>query len=187
MVKKSLKYINLGTLYENDDGEHYLLLSKDLEKDNYTIFNIKTNSVMITENIKVYPCLHISKLVETLFAMKDEIYYWLGLEYDRIKLLIDLKTWIIEIYNYEQDTWNILEEDNIIEVEDDIRIIKVDKTKFKIDTLNFKIEILTSRALKFKPYHNYILGRRNDYVFNMNNELELIPYIKFNENENVSD
>jgi len=99
-------------------------------------------------------------------------YVWLGIEYDLIKILINLLDGNVEKYNYEKEEWEFLSD----EIEDNgyMMIITIGEIRFRINLTNLKVQMANSHTLKFRNYNNFLLGLEGEFVFNGENELELI-------------
>jgi len=99
-------------------------------------------------------------------------YVWLGIEYDLIKILVNLLDGNVEKYNYETEEWDFLSD----EVDDNgyMMVITIDDVRFRINLTNLKVQIANPHTLKFRNYNNFLLGLEGEFVFNAENELELL-------------
>jgi len=99
-------------------------------------------------------------------------YVWLGIEYDLIKILVNLLDGNVEKYNYETEEWDFLSD----EVDDNgyMMVITIDNVRFRINLTNLKVQIANPHTLKFRNYNNFLLGLEGEFVFNAENELELL-------------
>jgi len=114
-------------------------------------------------------CQKLSK--KELMKGVQKRYVWLGIEYDLIKVLVNLLDGTVEKYNYETEEWEFLSD----EVEDNgyLMTLTFDVIRFRINLTNLKVQIMNGRTLRFRNYNNYLLGLEGQYVFNAENELEL--------------
>jgi len=112
--------------------------------------------------------------LSTKELMKDvkKQYAWLGIEYDLIKVLINLLDGNVEKYNYETEEWEFLTD----EVEDNgyMMVLTFGDIRFRVNLTNLKVQIANPHTLKFRNYNNFLLGLEGEFVFNAENELELI-------------
>jgi len=108
---------------------------------------------------------------ELMKSVKKQ-YVWLGIEYDLIKVLINLLDGNVEKYNYETEEWEFLTD----EVEDNgyMMVLTFGEIRFRINLTNLKVQIANPHTLKFRNYNNFLLGLEGEFVFNADNELELI-------------
>lgn len=106
---------------------------------------------------------------------------WVGIQYNSIKLLINLKSMDIEMYNIVDDDWYYLEdqfyfldsENNILEIIFDC-FDSNSELKLKLDLSTLECFIKTVNGLEYEKYNNYLVGHENDCLFNEYNQLELI-------------
>jgi len=110
--------------------------------------------------------------IKELMKNVQKRYVWLGIEYDLIKVLVNLLDGNVEKYNYETEEWEYLND----EVEDNgyIMTLTFDSVRFRINLTTLKVQMANSHTLRFRNYNNFLLGLEGDYVFNSENELELI-------------
>lgn len=139
--------------------EHNLIVSYNIETTEITnLFNTNSN--------KIYYYFDTLKNLTTV-----PTYYWMGIEYLKTKLLINLHTLEVESYDYKNKIWKPLQ---TIEELDTVLIITAKSTKFLINLDTLEVSIKKSRSIGYSPYSNFLLGEMEDYVFNSDNELVLI-------------
>jgi len=110
--------------------------------------------------------------IKELMKNVQKRYVWLGIEYDLIKVLVNLLDGNVEKYNYETEEWDYISD----EIEDNgyMMTLTFGDVRFRINLTNLKVQIANPHTLKFRNYNNFLLGLEGEFVFNAENELELI-------------
>lgn len=160
----------------NEPYEPYYVL-RHQELIGLLCLNIRSNEILTIEfqDEEVY---YFENMVNLFNNAKDGMfskYRWLGFEYGKHKVLIDLDDLTIEKYDYENDDWYEMPSE-FIQVEDnDFLVIQVEeKIYFKVNLNSLTMQVSnTKHYFKYKPFYNFLLGKENDYVFDINNDLTL--------------
>lgn len=155
-----------------------IILKTDLLLD-LIVMDIGTNeifSIKLDNIIKYSRLSNLAELTDNINNLSKEK-VWLGIEYQLehgcIRLLVNLKEKFVEIYDIEKDEWNEISDYTFNKK--DLLIDLVDYgIKFKYVFSNNKLYLKKKNGLNFRIYRNFLLGGEEDYVFNYNNELELI-------------
>ena len=186
-AKISMRKLNTNDIFfldfddNNEPYDPYYVL-RTQEPIGLLCLSIRTHQI-ITLNYpeeEIDEVYYFENMVNLFNIVRDEnkIYRWLGFEYGKHKVLIDLEDLSCEKFDYENDCWiEVDSNDNFSHIENnDFLIINCEeKVHFKINlnTLNMYVSN-TKHYFKYKPFYNFLLGEENDFVFDENNELNLI-------------
>lgn len=163
VIKKEYDYIILHNLYYSSYSEsksNMLIITKESDYFKDNLFYKEGNLINILDN---------SSNKET-----KKVYCWMGIEYNNIKLLVNLSDCVVEKYDYKIGEWIYYDTGCCYDENKNILEIIVNDVNFKIDLNKLGVKILTPHQLKYKNFYNYLLAEEGDYVFNFDNELDLI-------------
>jgi len=180
---KKVNEIEIGDIVFTEVDENnrplykYIVLENienTIQKNTFCLDEKDMRQIDFSENQFVYFLGNICQKLSTKELMKNvqKQYVWLGIEYDLIKVLINLLDGNVEKYNYETEEWEFLSD----EIEDTgyTMILTLGEVRFRINLTNLKVQIANTHTLKFRNYNNFLLGLEGEFVFNADNELELI-------------
>ena len=181
---KKIDEIGIGDIIFTEVNENNLPICEfivlDHKEENTklkTVFCLEDREIIelnLTDHNVVYYLGNIYQKLSIKELMKNvqKRYVWLGIEYDLVKVLVNLLDGTVEKYNNETEEWEYLDD----EVEDNgyMMTLTFDVIRFRINLTNLKVQIMNEHTVKFRNYNNYLLGLEGQYVFNEDNELELI-------------
>lgn len=171
--------MNLNDKISRLDGGDYIEISESklkgikililVKNDNNTfhIYQPDTKEIIYNYEIK-------NDFILLASILDLDEYVWMGIEVGYHKILINLISLTVEYYNPSINIdWEYLDSNFIIEETDDLLLISFPDVMIKINLDTLTCKILDSTTSKFKNYHNYLLGKNEEYVFNEFGELEL--------------
>lgn len=181
--KVKLEELNVKDIFfldldeENNPYNMYLILDqRNLTNliGNTVVMNIKTNEIM-TFDYESFSSVYYFCSIDDLIKMKSFHYRWLGFEYGKHKVLIDLLEGSIEKFNYEDNSWYEMEEKDIKYESQTVLVIHCEKNvHFKVDLEKLVMYVSnTKHYFNYNPFYNFLLGGENDYVFDAENNLIL--------------
>lgn len=195
--KISLSDVEIGDIIFTELDENNLPISTNLvlrqqPPVGLLIFNLSTSQIDIYDfsNLDIYKLSNISSLLNSYYQHNVE-YRWLGFEYGKYKVLVDLDLLTVEKYDYQEDSWDLINDPELCYTslnslgQNILNIRLEEKLKFKINLDLLKMTYSNKHSLKEKPFYSFLLGEENDYVFNEENELILTHNNIMEEEENV--
>jgi hypothetical protein len=179
---KKIRDLEIGDLVFLDFSEDLKPIQRFLVLNDLIIFDLETKEIEISKLKILEPdddvfCIGniYNENLQNNLQVKE--YEWMGIAYSNIRLLINLTNLNIERFNIGCDEWEYLNSD-YYHYENNLSSILIidipDKVTFKLDLSNLNLKIREKKSMKFKNYYNFLLGTSDQYVFNADNELEIL-------------
>lgn len=177
---KLVSNLNLGDIIflEVDDNNLPIDPSAILDLTDMKVLNIVNKSISsfsVNDNEFVYLLGNIYNYINITELMKNikVQYTWLGIVQNKHKILINLKTADVEYLDLDTNEWelsySVIDKGKSIEF-----TLKNLKFRIKFCDEEIKIQYKEDSMKRYKDVENFLFGFDGDYVFDENNNLNLI-------------